>query len=177
MRKTSELEGAVLGIVSSQQPLTPYQIRKTFAVSPNPHWSASAGSIYPLVQRLADARLLASRDHATGARKGLKYSITAAGRRQLRQWILDSEQDRVLGIADLLRLRVTFISALTEVEQREFLDRMIGKLEAEVQKIADDKRIKARGDDVHAELTAHGALLIARARLTWLNDVKARLLP
>jgi len=177
MRKLSELEGAVLGTVSNRQPVTPYQIRKTFAASPNPHWSASAGSIYPLVQRLAAARLLSSRDHATGARKGSKYSITDSGRRQLRQWILDSEQDRVLGIADLLRLRVTFLTVLEPPEQREFLDRMIGKLEAEVQKIADDKRMKARGDDVHAELTAHGALLIAKARLIWLNDVKARLFP
>jgi DNA-binding PadR family transcriptional regulator len=175
MRKVSELEGAVLGVVSLHDRLTPYQIRKVFERSPNPHWSGSAGSIYPLVLRLARNRLLAAREHATGERRGLKYNLTASGRKILRSWIIEAEHEKLVGISDLLRLRFRFLPALTPKEQRRFVDTMIGKMGVEVKKIEADNRKQLSSGDVYSYLTARGALLMARARLAWLREVKARI--
>ena len=58
-RTTSELEGAVLGVIWQEGPCTAYTIRKQFVASPSPQWSGSAGAIYPLVRRLEKKRLLA----------------------------------------------------------------------------------------------------------------------
>jgi DNA-binding PadR family transcriptional regulator len=175
MRKLSELEGAVLGVTSLHERLTPYQIRKVFERSPNPHWSGSAGSIYPLVKRLARNRLLSARAHATGERRGLKYQLTASGRKVLRSWILEADHEKLVGISDLLRLRFRFLSALKPVEQRKFLETMIRKMTAEVKKIEADCRKKSSSHDNYSYLTARGALLMARARLTWLREVMTRL--
>jgi DNA-binding PadR family transcriptional regulator len=175
MRKLSELEGAVLGVTSLSEPLTPYQIRKEFARSPNPHWSGSAGSIYPLVERLARNRLLSARAHVTGERRGLKYSLTVAGRKVLRSWILDAQDEKLVGISDLLRLRFRFLSALKTAEQRHFVAAMIRKMTGEVKKIEADCRKKSSSHDNYSYLTARGALLMARARLAWLQEVRTRL--
>lgn len=175
MRKLSELEGAVLGVTSLYEPLTPYQIRKVFERSPNPHWSGSAGSIYPLVERLARNRLLSARVHVTGHRRGLKYSLTASGRKVLRSWILDAKVEKLVGISDLLRLRFRFLSELTATEQKRFVITMIRKMTEEVKKIEADAREKSSSHDDYSYLTARGALLMARARLVWLHEVKTRL--
>jgi DNA-binding PadR family transcriptional regulator len=175
MRKLSELEGAVLGVVSQHEPLTPYQVRRVFAHSPNPHWSASAGSIYPLVQRLARGRLLTARDHATGARKSLKYSLTAAGRRVLRGWILEVEHTKVATTSDLVRLRVFFLSELAPAEQRQFIDHMIQKIPAVIAQDEDYCRAKQKAGDTFGFMGARGAVLMNRARLEWLKEVRANL--
>jgi DNA-binding PadR family transcriptional regulator len=175
MRKLSELEGAVLGVVSLQDAITPYQIRKIFERSPNPHWSGSAGSIYPLVRRLARNRLLSARTHTTGQRRGLKYMLTVSGRRILRSWILEAEHEKLVGISDLLRLRFRFLTALTPREQRRFVETMIHKMRAEIKKIEADNRKQHSAGDPYAYLTARGALLMARSRLNWLEEVRLRL--
>jgi DNA-binding PadR family transcriptional regulator len=175
MRKLSELEGAVLGVTSLYEPITPYQIRKVFERSRNPHWSGSAGSIYPLVERLARNRLLSGRAHATGERRGLKYNLTASGHKVLRSWILDAEDEKLVGISDLLRLRFRFLSALKTTEQRRFVVAMIRKMTEEVKKIEADCHKKSSSRDDYSYLTARGALLMARARLAWLQEVRTRL--
>jgi DNA-binding PadR family transcriptional regulator len=175
MRKLSELEGAVLGVISLSEPLTPYQIRKVFARSPNPHWSGSAGSIYPLVERLARHRLVSASAHVTGERRGFKYSLTAAGCKVLRSWILDAKHEKLVGISDLLRLRFRFLSVLKTTEQRRFVLAMIRKMTEEVKKIEADSRKKSSSPDDYSYLTARGALLMARARLAWLQEVRTRL--
>ncbi len=173
MRKLSELEGAVLGVVFQHGPLTPYQVRKVFAHSPNPHWSASAGSIYPLIQRLARQRLLSSRSHTTGARKGLKYSLTAAGRQVLRGWIMEAEHEKIATTSDLIRLRVFFLGVLRPAEQRKFVDHMIAKITAVRELDERYCREKLAAKNTYSYLGGRGALLMSGARLAWLREIKA----
>ncbi|HZE88705.1 MAG TPA: PadR family transcriptional regulator, partial [Verrucomicrobiae bacterium] len=65
----SELEGATLGVVWSEQPCTPYAIRRVFQTSPSPFWSGSAGAIYPLVERLETRGLVRAEATMTGRRR------------------------------------------------------------------------------------------------------------
>jgi DNA-binding PadR family transcriptional regulator len=175
MRKLSELEGAVLGLVATHQPVTPYQIRKIFAQCPNQHWSASAGAIYPLMDRLATARLVSVREHTQGDRIGQHFSITATGKKRLRSWILAADHGRLTTIADLVRLRISFIRELTENERRAFLADMIAKIGAEAERMAREERTLRDGNDPIEYLIARGGLIMAQARLTWLHEVKQRL--
>jgi DNA-binding PadR family transcriptional regulator len=175
MRKLRELEGAVLGVVSQHGPLTPYQVRKVFAHSPNPHWNASAGSIYPLIARLSRRRLLAARHHATGARNCLKYSLTTAGLRVLRTWISNIEQTKITTTSDLVRLRVFFLAVLTPAEQRRFVEHMILKISAAIAKDEVYCRKKLKAGDTFAYLGSRGAVLMSRARFGWLKEVRSKL--
>jgi DNA-binding PadR family transcriptional regulator len=175
MRKLSELEGAALGIIARAQPLTPYQLRKYFAISPNPHWSASAGSIYPLVERLEAARLVRAEEHATGERVGWKYSITVTGRKRLRTWILGGDTVKVIGLPDLLRVRVAMMPVLPPAEQRQFIALMEQKLrETLAITRADVARKQQEGDPLNL-LISRGALLQTEARLHWIHEVQATL--
>ena len=175
MRKLSELEGAVLGVVSQHEPLTPYQVRKIFAHSPNPHWSASAGSIYPLIQRLARRRLLSAKDHAAGARKSIKYSLTATGHRILRVWILEVEHSKIATTSDLVRLRVYFLDVLSKREQLAFVEHMIKRITVA---LARDERYcaeKLAAKETYSYLGARGAYLMTKARLAWLEELRGHL--
>ncbi len=57
-RKLSELEGVSLGIVYKRQACTAYRVRSELKEAPSSHWRASAGSVYPLLNRLEANGLL-----------------------------------------------------------------------------------------------------------------------
>jgi DNA-binding PadR family transcriptional regulator len=84
----SEIEGCVLGLLAVDGPATPYAIRKVFLESPNPQWSGSAGTIYPLIERLLRRKLIRSKVCLTGKRRGHRISITPSGSWALKQWLL-----------------------------------------------------------------------------------------
>ena len=58
MADLSELEGAVLGLIWRQGPLTAHAVRSVFAGSPTPYFSGSEGSIYAVVRRLEGRGLI-----------------------------------------------------------------------------------------------------------------------
>src|SRR5215471_20999039 len=77
--RVSEIEACVLGLLSVDGPATPYAIRKVFLESPNPQWSGSAGTIYPLIERLLRRKLIRSKLCLTGKRRGQRISVTVSG--------------------------------------------------------------------------------------------------
>src|SRR5215467_12118551 len=77
--KLSEIEACVLALVSVDGPATPYAIRKVFLNSPNPQWSGSAGTIYPLIERLRLRKFIRTTVFRTGRRRGNRISLTSAG--------------------------------------------------------------------------------------------------
>ena len=112
-RPLTELEGSVLGLVWARQPCTPYRVRREFTDSPSPHWSGSAGAIYPLMERLETAGLLRSVAHTTGARGSRLYRITPAGRRALERWVGPPVPDEVAGVPpDPIRMRIASMEVL-----------------------------------------------------------------
>ena len=78
---------ALLGLLSIA-PMSGYDIRQTISQSIGYFWSESYGQIYPGLKRLADERLVVKK---TERRKGSPdrnvYSLTQAGREQLRKWL------------------------------------------------------------------------------------------
>lgn len=172
MPKLSELEGCVLGLVWAGGPCTPYAIRQIFLSSPSPHWSGSAGAIYPLVRRLERRRLLRSETQATGRRRSRLYALTPAGTRALQAWLSPPLPEVAVGVpADPLRTRLRFLEALPQARRRAFLADARARLHRHLRLVQADCRKRRASGDRFDYLMARGALHQMRAREAWLREV------
>ena len=173
MKDLSELEGAVLGMVWVHAPCTPYRVRQLFLASPSPHWSGSAGAVYPLLERLTRRKLMTFETRLTGRRPGREYALTDRGTEELRRWIAGGISERTAGVpVDSLRARVRFLGSLPLAQRIAFLAEARTKVEAHLRIVEQDCRVRRAAGETFAYLTARGALLALRARLTWLREVE-----
>ncbi len=172
MSDLTELEACVLGLIWSQGPCTPYSVQQIMKSSPSPHWSGSAGAIYPVFQRLERAALVRSQSQKQGKRESRAFQTTAAGTRALRSWIGPpvSEWAGDLPI-DPLRTRVRFLGALSVEKQRTFLGEARTMLERKRNEIQKDCRELKKSHDQFQYTMARGALHVTRARIRWLQEI------
>jgi len=176
MARLSELEGCVLGLVHQKGPVTAYAIRRTFLDSPSPHWSGSAGAIYPLIRRLTRSRLVRSASKAMGARRSRLYSITPEGRRALRRWLGPPVPSWVAAVpADALRTRVGFMAALPPAARRIFVDEARAMVAEHIRIVEEDCRRTRASGDLASWFVARGALGMLRSRADWLAEVSRAL--
>ena len=77
MARRSQTETAVLGALSVE-PMTGYAVRAAITTTLGHFWSESFGQIYPALERLVDAGLVARDDER-------RFTITDAGRSRLRE--------------------------------------------------------------------------------------------
>jgi DNA-binding PadR family transcriptional regulator len=173
-RTLTELEGCVLGLVWSGGPCTAYAIRKELLLSASPHWSGSAGAIYPLMGRLARQGLIRSRPHATGRRPSRMYEVTAAGLEALRAWIGPPLSPTVVGIPpDPLRTRLYFLEALPPRCRRQLLSEAERKVRAELAR-SQKQAHRTRDENLMTFLADRGAVLSMAARLEWIREIRVR---
>jgi DNA-binding PadR family transcriptional regulator len=173
--KLSEIEACVLALVSVDGPATPYAIRKVFRDSPSPQWSGSAGTIYPLIERLLRRKLIRSKVSLTGKRRGYQISLTAAGALALRRWLSVPVPEWVAGVPpDPLRTRVRFLGALNATQQRAFLQDAHQRTQAHLRVLEGDcRRKKAKGGFQY--IMARGALLSMQSRCAFLHELAEEL--
>jgi DNA-binding PadR family transcriptional regulator len=76
----------ILGMVS-REPRSGYEIKAIVDNSTRFFWAASYGQIYPELKRLSEAGLVEGIDASTGERKRTRYSITADGEAELKDWL------------------------------------------------------------------------------------------
>jgi len=167
----TEIEACVLALVSVDGPATPYAIRKVFLDSPSPQWSGSAGTIYPLIERLLRRRLIRSKLCWTGKRRGYQISLTTAGLRALGLWLSLPIPEWVAGVPpDPLRTRVRFLGAISPKQQRAFLQDARQRTQVHLRAVeADCERKRAKGELEY--LMARGALLSMQCRCAFLQEV------
>jgi DNA-binding PadR family transcriptional regulator len=174
-RTLTELEGCVLGLVWSRGPCTAYVVRKDLLLSASPHWSGSAGAIYPLMERLARQGLIRSRPDATGRRASRKYVVTAAGLAALRAWLGPPLPPGVVGIPpDPLRTRLYFLEALPPRSRRRFLSESERKVRTHLAR-AQEQADRGRGENLVTFLADRGAVLAMAARLEWIHEITRHL--
>lgn len=168
----SELEHVVLALVWLRQPCTAYLIRREFDRSISSHWSSSAGSIYPLLQRLTRAGLLKGRSAKTGRRASRLIQLTPRGDRVLTAWLTSAAPAFGDAIGhDPLRTRLRFLARLSPaaghkvVQESRQAVRLALRTLSELPQPADEfERLSHR----NAELTL-------QARLSWLSEVDTAL--
>ncbi|GAA4616914.1 hypothetical protein GCM10023195_75320 [Actinoallomurus liliacearum] len=86
------LRAALLALIEAGGPSSGYDLTKRFEGSLAYVWQASHSQIYPELNRMAADGLL--RVEAEGSRGRKTYSITAAGRSELHQWLLETKPEQ-----------------------------------------------------------------------------------
>jgi len=122
------LPHVLLGLLADQ-PATGYDLERRMRVELDPLWRAEFSQIYPELARLRRAGHVVLR--VLGPRRGPRrnrYRITAAGRRELKRWLVDAAAPS-RGRDDLL-VRIALFEALPPNERRDALfraERAIGE--------------------------------------------------
>jgi len=167
--KLTELEGAALGLVWSQGSTTAYELRKMIGDSPTPQWSASAGTVYPLVAKLGRARLVSfsSTNDQRGTRR---LRITPAGKRAFKQWMLD-RSPVVVGLPpDPIRTRVRFLGLLSSAEGSTLLATFERQMRGQLVRMRRTPR--PAGAPVSDTLAMMGARFAQEKRVEWIAEAR-----
>jgi len=166
----------VLGIVHTLGPLSPYAVLAEFAASPSGYWSASAGAVYPAVQRLVRRGLISSRKHSRGSRTRASCSITPRGERALIEWIGPPWPFRIEATTfDPIRTRVSFLAALRPRARVQFLEDAEGRLVQELGKLRTTIEALRRSGNRWETLATLGSLEELRGRLRWVRALRRHL--
>ncbi len=169
MRELTELEGCVLGLIKSHGPCTPYVVRREFLRSPTPHWSGSAGAIYPLFRRLRGMRLIRRAGASEDRRGGILYALTAAGEAAFARWLGPPFDALTLGVPpDPIRTRISFLGLLSPAQRSVFFSEATANLRSSLTGIKD---ALAREEDPFERLAVHGAQVAMQSRLAWLIEM------
>lgn len=175
-RSGSELECFVLGLVWQRGPASPYEIRRHMKDSPSTQWSGSAGSIYPLMERLENAGLLKGKDLKAGQRARREYQITPKGLGVLRSWVGPPLAPAAISVAhDPLRSRARFLAVLPPEQRaawiaaaRAALDEVERRVRAWEARYGDSTGSPGGGAKI---MTRSGELDVS-SRREWLGDVE-----
>jgi DNA-binding PadR family transcriptional regulator len=169
----SELEACVLGLIWSEGPCTPYRVQKIVRQSPSPHWSGSAGAIYPIFKRLEEKGLLRSESRTQGRRASQVFRTSADGNRTLRAWLGPPLPEWTADLPiDPLRTRLRFLGALPPGKRTALLAQAGERLEEKLRWLRQDCRRLAKLDDPFPYAMARGAVHVTRARIQWLREVE-----
>ena len=116
MQPVSILGYALLGLIH-QKPSSGYDLRKTFTETAMGSFSNSPGAIYPALARLEKLRLIESKvEQRAGLRRRRVYRLTAAGRRELKQWLSQPvTRDEIIRRMGEVMLRFAFMERVVGV--------------------------------------------------------------
>ncbi len=104
MSRENKSKYAVLGVLSLG-PMSGYDIKKTIEMSLGNFWSESYGQIYPILKDLVAEGLAISDTEAPPVGPSRRvYTITPAGRMELRRWLERPPEHNVGRIEILLKL-------------------------------------------------------------------------
>jgi DNA-binding PadR family transcriptional regulator len=168
-RQLTELEGCVLGLIKERGACTPYAIRLVFLKSPTPHWSGSAGAIYPLIRRLSRMSLVRAVRAAPDKRGRTRYALTAAGETAFAQWLGPPFSQVTIGVPpDPMRTRIGFLGLLAPSERRVFLTEATSGFRSHLAELASALATEA---DPFERLALRGSQIVVQARLAWVGEV------
>jgi DNA-binding PadR family transcriptional regulator len=161
-------EGTFLSLLVRVQPATAYQLSKIYAESPVSNFGTSKGKIYPLIRRLKERGMLASRAVAGDARKSEVLRATAKGKEAVRRWVKQVKPTHLL-LEDPLRTMVQSFELLSREEQLEWISNVEAGLEA---KLAE---LEEYGATVHVpfkDQVHDNAVSATISRLEWLGRLR-----
>ena len=167
-----ELEGLALGCIFRVGTCSAYQVRQLLKNSPSSHWQGSAGSIYPLLERLEREGLINGQDDTGDGRARRTLSISATGKKALRAWVkAGASGDLITQISDPVRTRIFFLDVLTPRERAGFAEDALAALEEFLDICQNDLDAREDSDSALDRLGALGAVMSNRARVAYLTEV------
>jgi len=145
------LPHALLGLLAVA-PRSGYELTKAFAGDLGRYaWQAGHTSVYPELARLAENGLIEVTHE--GARGSRTYSVTDAGRDELRTWLFTPPQQGK--VRNELVLRMFLLSALEPADARKLLGRIAASTAREA---AELRRVRAEAGPVRLGPEGFGQL-------------------
>lgn len=172
-RDLTDLEALVLAYVYRRQPCTPYQVRLACGMSTTTQFSSSAGSIYPLMKRLAERGYMKARKNTSDGRGSRVYCVSAKGLRKVQAWITSITDPAEIGIYDPIRARLLNLSLLANEEQIRWLETTISLLERQKDLIRSYETQEFVGDQRLYAISREGMWAENATRLRWLRKAHA----
>ena len=175
-RELTSLEYVVLGLVSLE-PQSGYSIINTFE-SGQYHWSASPGSIYPMLKRLESQAILSSEMEAVHELRPRKmYYITEQGEAILDEWLRRPLNKReVAQERDILLMKFLFSEKrLSRREVLDWLENYREETEAYLT-LLEIQRDPSRDDwPLHQGLVIEADFMELKMQLAWIGKALQRL--
>ena len=163
----TDVEGCVLGVIWQRKLCTAYEVRREFVGSSTPRWSASAGSIYPVLERLRSRKLVRGQAEAWGPRERTRFALTVRGLAALRGWVGPPVGPELGGPSyDPLRTRSCFLGAMPRAARARWVEAAI----VETRRALDAVRQRPPHADAFEAFSLRGSALELAARLRWLED-------
>lgn len=172
MADLTELEHMILGTVGLYGPCTGYRVRRVFRESLSPHWSGSAGAIYPALRRLEGVALIRSAADRSTKRGTRVLSLTKAGEQAVAAWLRPPLDAGALIDLDPLRTRVRMLGLIPQAQRRRYVRAAQEQLCALEQKARAVYREAKQSNDPFRTLVCKGALDAMQARARWLREVE-----
>lgn len=139
----TENEGTLLGVVMRLQPVTAYQVLRTFETSPVGGFNNSKGAVYPIIRRLKARGLLVAERVVDDGRRTETLACTDAGAEAVKAWVKDLQDVHSL-VFDPMRTRMLSLDLLSREEQIEWIvdaKRLIEAKQEEVGRYREDAKV------------------------------------
>jgi PadR family transcriptional regulator AphA len=164
----------VLGLVALQ-PGSGYDLARLADRSVGYLWTPSRSQIYKILPRLvsdglATAKRVRQRDRPD---KDL-YSITPAGRRALRRWLAEAEEEPVRN-PNIFALKLFFCDLVPARTAQAQLDAYRRFLEARLTRFHAMARAPAQGENIFPQLILGRAITRIEATLLWIEEASKTL--
>jgi DNA-binding PadR family transcriptional regulator len=173
----TELEGVILGIVSSRQPCTTYVVQERFERSPTWGWSRSKGAVYPAVARLVLRGLLHSERQQRARRRIELLRLSEAGHSALVAWLLALTPGMGSAPVDPIRARANYLASLNPDQRLYFVEQAEAATKQALRTTKKAIPDPAAADSWALEATYLGVQMQVEAKLRWLRKLRKAITP
>ena len=172
--KLAPISYTLLGLLEMRGPSTPYELKRSIEESVGYFWTFSHQQFYAEPTRLASAGLMKEQREESGRRRRT-FSITAEGRRALRDWLAEpSTQRRELRDPGMLKLFFAELARPEDVEDlRHSQEQLHRTMIAELEDL--QTRYGSRQDLGYRPDTIQWGLSVERSLLNFWKKVDVRL--
>lgn len=175
------LDHILLGLLRSPQ--SGYDLKREIDTRVRYFWQAEFSQIYPVLRRLEKGGFVRSRTVASDKGPDRRvYSLTAAGRRELRDWVLDPPElgsFRVEFVAKLYFLAASEQPARAEQFIEELREQMVIRLDAlreiEAEWPGGDGHDTIDDETFHQHLALRAGVTVMEARVGWCDECLGRI--
>ena len=161
-------EGSLLALIVRREPVTAYQLIRTYETSPVSGFNESKGSIYPSIRRLKERKLISAETVEGDGRNAERLRSTAAGREAVKTWVMHMRPSHAL-LNDPLRTKIISFDLLSREERLQWIEAARALIQAKIKEV---EEYDARVSIPFQPLLHQSTLIALRGRLEWLDKVQ-----
>ncbi len=172
----SELEYMVMAMIAANV-TSGYAMRKYIIALRGGRWSTESGSIYRALQRLLAANLIEEAGKAGSPnRQRTDYRLAPNGSKLVNLWMCSAiDQDLIEVLDDPVRARASFLKLIPVGDRREVVGSWISDSKLLLEKTESDIAKSNKNEKSFESLIVTGYRNLIRARIDWLETVRATL--